>query len=157
MSSLKQYILSNHTIEEIIADFREMFPPFAIDPSDDVLTQYINISFCNIPNGFVNCDCGDSDCAYTAFLYGLAHNLVYFKVLGDTSQIPALQKNAKSKSADGLSITYENLVSDGTPANIANYFGTSAYGIMLLGLLDSCGLTMSPGGFAVWKPLTQKR
>lgn len=123
-----------------------MFPPFGTVPADDILTRYINISFCNIPNGFVQCgEC----CAYDAFLYGLAHNLVYFKVLGDASQIPALQKNAKTKTADGLSITYENLVSEGTPANIANFFNTSAYGVMLLEMLDSCGLTMSPGGFLV--------
>lgn len=140
--SLEQYILTGRTLADVRSDFRAQFPEYA-GLTDEVLNRYINQSFCNVPGGFATCCCG-----YQAFLFGVAHNINYFNALAGTS-VAKLQRNAKSKSADGLSITYENLVSDGTPANIANYFSTSAYGVVLLEMLDSCGLTMSPGGFVV--------
>ena len=124
----------------IRADFIAQFPEFT-GLTDSVLDRFINQSFCNVPNGFVTCCC-----CYTAFLFGVAHNVSYFN---NGSGAPKLQKNAKSKSADGLSISYDNIRSDGTPANMQNFFSTTPYGMTLLEMLDSCGLTMSPGGFVV--------
>jgi len=144
-TSLKSYILANKTMLEIRDDFRLQFPVFA-GLSDDVLDRYIELSFCTVPGGFVNCG---FECAYEAFLYGIAHNLAYFNVLGGENSIPGLKKNAKSRAADGLAISYDNNISKGTNANIYNYFSTTSYGMLLLTMLDNCGLTSSPGGFIV--------
>lgn len=144
-NSLKDYILAEKTIPEIIVDFKDCFPAFA-GLSDEVLERYIEISFCTVPAGIINCG---FDCAYKTFLYGIAHNLAYFNVLGGEAVVPGMKKNATSKSADGLSIAYENVRDSGTPANIYNYFSTTPYGMTLLMMLDNCGLTSSPGGFIV--------
>lgn len=145
-SSLKSYILANKTIEQIIIDFKLKFPVFA-SLTDETLEMYIDLAFCDVPGGFVNCD---FDCAYLAFQYGLAHNLVYFNALGGGSSVPITSRLVKSRSADGLSTSYEETkASDGTPANLYNYFSTTPYGRLLLSLLDTCGLTSSPGGFIV--------
>jgi len=144
LTSLESYILAEKSIVEIIADFKESFPAFSA-LSDSILTRYINQAFCVIPNGFVNCG---FDCAYDGFSYGLAHNLVYNDVLN--GGIPSLKKDVASKSVGGLSISYNNLRSEGTPTNIANYFSTSSYGQTMLAMLDACGLTSSCGGFVVW-------
>lgn len=138
--SLQEFILQDHTMEQIRTDFIAQFPEFT-GLTDPVLDRFINQSFCNVPNGFVTCCC-----CYTAFLFGVAHNTSYFN---NGSGAPKLQKNAKSKKADGLSISYDDVVSEGTPANMINYFSVTPYGMALLEMLDSCGLTMSPGGFVV--------
>jgi hypothetical protein len=143
LTSLESFILADKSIADIIADFKASFPAFT-SLTDPVLTRYINQSFCIVPAGFVNCG---FDCAYDGFLYGLAHNLVFNDVL--TGGIPSLKKNVASKSAGGLAISYQNLVSNGTPTNIANYFGTTTYGMTMLAMLDACGLTNSCGGFIV--------
>lgn len=125
---------------QIRADFVAQFPEFN-GLTDPVLDRFINQSFANVPSGFVTCCC-----CYSAFLFGVAHNVSYFN---KGNAAPKLQKNAKSKSADGLSISYEDAKSSGTPANIINFFSTTPYGLTLLSMLDSCGLTMSGGGFVV--------
>ena len=144
MSSLESFILANKTIDEIIVDLKAKFPVFA-GLSDEVLTSFIEMSFCNIPGGFVNCG---FTCAYQGFLYGVAHNLAYQDALG-TGGIVSLKKNVASKTAGGLSISYQNETSSGTPSNIFNYFGTTAYGQTMLSMLDTCGLTSTPGGYVV--------
>lgn len=138
--SLQEFILQDHTMEQIRTDFIAQFPEFT-GLTNPVLDRFINQSFCNVPNGFVTCCC-----CYTAFLFGVAHNTSYFN---NGSGAPRLQKNAKSKKADGLSISYNDVVSPGTPANMINFFSVTPYGMTLLEMLDSCGLTMSPGGFVV--------
>jgi hypothetical protein len=144
-NSLESFILAQKTLADIRNDLKTQFPPFA-SLTDDVLDRYIDLSFCNVPSGFVNCG---FDCAYKAFLYGLAHNLAYNNVLGGESSIPSIKKNASSKSADGISISYDNNISKGVAPNIYNYFSTTSYGIILLSLFDSCGLSNSCGGFVV--------
>lgn len=132
---------------EIRADFRAQFPVFDVPViTDAILDQYINLAFCNVPGGFIQCG---FECAYEAFLYGIAHNLTYFDALNSTSLIPGIKDKVKSKSADGLSISYENNQSDSTPTNLANFFSATPYGMLLLTMLDTCGLTSSPGGFIV--------
>lgn len=144
-NSLKDFITASKTPLEVRDDLKELFPPFA-GLGDDILDRYIDISYCNIPGGFVNCG---FDCAYQGFLFGVAHNLAYYDVLGTGTGIASLKKNVSSKSAGALSIAYQNETSTGTPSNIFNYFGTTAYGQTMLSMLDTCGLTMSPGGFVV--------
>lgn len=143
MTNLESYILAEKSIADIITDLTESFPAF-VGLSDTVLTRYINQAFCIVPNGFVNCG---FTCCYDALLYGTAHILVYNDVL--TGGTPTLKKNVGSKSAGGLSISYQNEMPNGTPSNIANYFGTTSYGQTMLTLLDSCGLTNTCGGFIV--------
>ncbi len=151
MCSLKDYILANHTIEQIIADFREMFPPYVSNPSDAVITRYIETTFCNVPNGIVNCSCGNSgdDCVYTMFLYALAHNLTYFSALGTASLIPSLPRLVSSKSADGLKISYEKPANPTDPTYLQAFFSLTPYGMMFLQMISACGLLNSPGGFVV--------
>ena len=143
-NKLESLILANKTIEQIRDDFRAKFPVFDL-VDDSVLDMYIELSFCDVPAGFANCG---FDCAYQAFLYGIAHNLAYFNVL--TGGAPINTRLVKSKSADGLSISYEEIkASANTSANLYNYFSTTPYGRLLLSLMDTCGLTSSPGGFIV--------
>ena len=144
MSSLKNFILQTYTPIQILADFRDQFPEF--DTVDDaVVNRVINQAFLIVPNGVVNCGI---DHAYQTLLFGIAHILYYQDAL-TAGGVVTLKKDQKSKSAQDLSITYENPKSLGTPGNINNYFSTSAYGLTVLELLDVCGLTMSCGGFVV--------
>jgi hypothetical protein len=143
-NKLKSFILANKTIEQIRDDFRLKFPVFA-SLADATLDMYIELSFCDVPAGFINCG---FDCAYQAFLYGIAHNLTYFNALGGNASIPQNSRIVSSKSADGLTISYEAINTPAnTPANIYNYFSTTPFGRLLLSLLDTCGLTSSCGGF----------
>lgn len=144
-SPIQGFILEKKTLSEIIADIKAQFPVFN-GVSDALLTRIISLSYANIPNGFIYCD---FETSYTAFLYGVAHNLVAQDALGGGSSIPTLKKNIASRTAGGLSISYTNLESKGVGASIANYFSSTNYGLTMLSMLETCGLTATPGGFVV--------
>jgi len=143
LANLKSFILADKSIADIIADFKAQFPAFSAI-TNSTLTTYINLSFNIIPNGFVNCG---FDSAYDGYLFGLAHILVYNDVL--TGGIPSLKKSVDSKTAGSLSISYQDNIPTKTPANTYNYFSTTNYGLTMLAMLDSCGLTNTCGGFIV--------
>lgn len=143
--ALKNYILSEKTIAEIIVDFKALFPQFVAYP-DNVLEIYIDLNFYLVPAGLIEIGFNHT---YKTYLYALAHLLTMLDVQPDNNTSDADDRLADKMTAGDLSISYRELSEKGGLADWEYFFGSTGYGKTVLLFLKTAGFGASWGCYVV--------
>lgn len=144
-TAIKDYILVQKDVSDIIVDFVAQFPQF-VSYSDDILEVYIDITFFVIPAWIINVG---FDTTYKMYLYALAHVLVSQDVQADGTTSSDDDRLSNSMSVDGVSIGYKQLGQSTEISEWEYFFGNTNYGKMVLLFLKNNGLGASKGVYVV--------
>lgn len=141
--NIEQYVFNTtYTKAQWISAFKasKLFQgPFPImngstDVTDDILSGVLEVAMQILPGGII--DYQNVDSMKNVLNYTVAHVLTFFDYKDDYAEVKSLVRNASSRSADGLSISYQEVskmksADTEMMSSLNDFFNTTPYGRMV--------------------------